>query len=693
MPSMQRARLHRGFAVAALLLVFACELVHVARVYSATWDEPHHLYDGYCIWTRHDYRLNAEVPPLVKLTASLPLLAMHLTVPPSHGRSQGANAFLDGRSFVFLNGGDRVLFPARMACMVFTLVLAWLVYAAGRAMFGTAAALVALGLLVFDPNLLANGTLVTTDVGSACCIFATVFAFYRYAQAPGWPRLGIAGLAAGLAMVAKFTGVLVVPMLLLLAIAEATRARSFAILARRLAACAGIFLCAWLVVWAFYGFRYAPAPNGQELSPALTPYLQSMPSKTNGQELALVARLHLLPEPYIWGLANTKKTEWEYTSYFFGRVYRHGPWQYFPAAFLIKSTLPLLLLLAWLPFLWFRRSEKHSRDLYFLLIPVGVYFAVITMSTFDIGARHLLPIYPFLYILAGAGAANAFERRGVWAIAAGVLLAWQVETSVRVSPAYMAYGNEAWGGPLRVHRYLSDANVDWGQQLKAVKLYLDTNHITNCWFAYFPDGAIEPSDYGVHCHRLPTGTSLWWLNLPMQVPPVIDGTVLISDGALEGLEFGDGALNPYLQFRGLKPVAVIQDGVDVYQGRFAVPLASALVDVRRAGELEKAGDTAAALTLARQAVALAPGSATTEVTLAELLGTGGQWAEALQHARSADLLDRTVRPALEDAGLLPRIAAILTSAQSHLAGSSNMPQPATRRRSLRTSRMPGVLAW
>ena len=78
-------------------------------------------------------------------------------------------------------------------------------------------------------------------------------------------------------------------------------------------------------------------------------------------------------------------------------MYRHGPWQYFPAAFVIKSPLPLLILLALLPFLWFRRGNRHTRELCFVLLPVAFYFALVTTSYMDIGARHFMPIYPFLY--------------------------------------------------------------------------------------------------------------------------------------------------------------------------------------------------------------------------------------------------------------------------------------------------------
>jgi tetratricopeptide (TPR) repeat protein len=497
-------------------------------------------------------------------------------------------------------------------------------------------------------------------------MFAAVYAFYRFAKQPTNLRLAVVCLATGLAMCAKFTGIFVFPMLMLLGVAEAIFARSTAVLVRRLVACAVILICAWVVIWAFYGFRYAPAPDGLELSPRLDPYIASMPSKTDARALALIAKMRLLPEPYIWGLANTKKTEFEFTSYFFGRMYRHGPWMYFPAAFLIKSTLPLLILLAVLPFLWFRRGGAHRREICFVLVPVLFYFALVTTSHMDIGARHLMPIYPFLYSLAGAAVAAAFARGRVWTALASVLLLWQVVTSVRVAPGYMAYGNEAWGGPSQVHRYLSDANVDWGQQLKAVKQYLDENHITNCWFAYFPDGAVEPSDYGVQCKRLPTGSSLLWFQLPMDVPPVIDGTVLISDSDLEGVESGDGPLNWYEPFREVKPSATIQYGVYVYRGQFAVPLMSALVDVRKTGELSKAGQPAAALAMARQAVALAPGSAYTQINLADTLASQGLWSEALPHYQNAGEIAQTVRPELEDEDLLPRSKAGIGAAQAHL---------------------------
>ena len=660
-----RGRVFHRLASALLFTLYAAQLVHVARLYSANWDEAHHLYDGYKILVQRDYRANAEVPPLVKITAALPLLMLHPALPPHQGDSQSESAFLEGRTFVFANGGDRLLLPARLMCMLFTLATAVLVYLTARHLFGAAAGLLAFGLFTFDPLVLAHGTLISTDVASACFLFATVFGWYRYTQRPSAGWLLNTGVLAGCATVSKFTGILVVPVLLLLIMAEAVQTRRMAVVFQRLGACAGVLLCAWLVLWTSYGFRDATAAGGLALAPPLAPYLAGLPGRESGTMLTAVARLHLLPQAYLWGLANTKYTEYEYVSYFFGHIYRHGPWQYFPAAFLIKSTLPFLILLLLAPLALARQDSELRKKLLFLLLPVTVYFLVITTSHFDIGGRHMMPIYPFLYVLAGAAAAALFRRGPVWATVAVALCVWQAGTSLRDSPNYMAYGNEAWGGPLQVRRYLSDSNVDWGQQLKTVKQYLNTNHITNCWFAYFPDGAVQAEDYGVPCKRLPTGSNTWWFQLPMNVPPVIEGTVLISESDLDGVESGDGAMNPYEDFHRVKPVAILQDGVYVYQGRFTIPLAASWYQVRLSRDLAKIGLTTESLQAAETAAALAPQSPRAQVQLADTLGAQGQWPGALQHYELARQALERQRPDLQGDELGPMIARGLHEAVAH----------------------------
>ena len=456
----------RGFCVTGLLFMFALQLIHVARATSASWDEAHHLFDGYTVWTKHSYTLNPEVPPLVKLVAAAPLLPMRLTVPVNQGRPTQTEAYLDGRAFVFANGGDHVLVRARAACISFALLLGLLIYFAAAEMFGFVAGLFALAFFVFDPNFLAHGALVTTDVGSACFFVAAVYAFYRYCKRPSWQRLLVAALAAGLLMATKFSGVFLPLMLLLLVLLEWGLARNARVLWRRLLAVVAIGAIAYTMLWAFYGFRYQAGVGNRQLNPSLTDYLATMHDQSAARQLAVLAKYHLLPEAYLWGLENTKETEFADTSYFLGHVLRHGTRAYFPVAVLIKSTLPFLILLFLFPIAWKIGWRGKARELGFLLIPAAVYFAIAVHSDFDIGVRHLLPMYAFLYVLIGAVAMTLSERSGRWTVVIAGLLVCQMVTSYRAAPAYMAYGNEAWGGPSQVHRYLSDANTDWGQQLE-----------------------------------------------------------------------------------------------------------------------------------------------------------------------------------------------------------------------------------
>jgi tetratricopeptide (TPR) repeat protein len=239
-------------------------------------------------------------------------------------------------------------------------------------------------------------------------------------------------------------------------------------------------------------------------------------------------------------------------------------------------------------------------------------------SLMNIGVRHILPVYPFLIILAGWAASVLIERRRVWACIVGLLLVWNAVSSLRAAPVYLSYSNELWGGPSQTYRYLSDSNADWGQQLKSVKKYLDNRGVKNCWFAYFADVVVDPKYYGVPCKPLTTIASVW-LKPSIDVPPSIDGPVLISAGVLSGYEFGPGELNPYDQFQRLRPTAVIENGVFVFDGHFDIPLAAARNHVTLAQILAQGGHLDQALVEAQTAVQLAPQSVNTQAQLGYLL--------------------------------------------------------------------------
>ncbi|MBB5328648.1 ArnT family glycosyltransferase [Tunturiibacter gelidoferens] len=545
-----------------------------------SWDEGHHLFDGYTILKHRDFGLNPEVPPLAKAAAALPLLPLRLYEPEQHGRSSQLEAFLDGKDFLFKNDANGLLLRGRVVISLFALGLALLVFLAGQEIFGATTGLLALAFLVVDPTLLAHGALVTTDAAITFFVFAAVYAWYRYMGRPTVWKLFLTGVVMGLAWAAKFTGLFLIPALGLMVLVEWFERPSLRLVWKRCVGLAIAVCVAFAVLWGCYGFRYAARPNGMVQNPDLASYLQDYAHVANPKPLRILARTHVLPEAYIWGLANTKLTEERDISYLFGTLRRHGTWLYFPAAILIKSTLPFLVLLVVAVFVCFREPGVRWRWL-LLMIPVVVFLGLAINSDMNIGVRHILPIYPFLYLVGASALSVLISRDRRWIAVAGVLLVFQIVTSLRSFPGYIAYANEAWGGQRNVHRWLSDSNSDWGQQLKTASDYLRDRHVTECWMAYTASGVADERYYGVPCKPLPTVVNLWWIPVPMDVPIEIDGPVLISDDELEGVDLQFGQPNPYAQFKALKPTAILDGGLLVYDGHFDVHAASSLVDMAR----------------------------------------------------------------------------------------------------------------
>src|ERR1700722_7753888 len=465
----------RGAAVATLLLILFLQLVGVNIRTSMSWDEGHHLFDGYTILKHRDFVLNPEVPPLAKAAAALPLLPLRLYEPEQKGRSSQLEAFLDGKDFLFKNDANGLLLRGRVVISLFTLGLALLVFLAGQEIFGVTAGLLALAFLVFDPTLLAHGALVTTDAAITFFVFAAVYAWYRYLVRPTMWKLFLTGVVVGLTWAVKFTGLFLVPTLGLMVLVEWFERRSLRLVWKRCVGL-GIALCiAFAVLWGCYGFRYAARPDGRVQNPDLASYLQEYAYVANPRPLQILARTHVLPEAYLWGLANTKLTEERDISYLFGTLRRHGTWLYFPASILIKSTLPFLVLLMVAAVVCLREPGVRWRWL-LLLAPVVVFLSLAMHSDMNIGVRHILPIYPFLYLVGGSALSVLIRRDHRWMVAAVGLVVLQVITSLRSFPGYVAYANEAWGGEKNVHRLLSDSNSDWGQQLKTAAKYLGERH-------------------------------------------------------------------------------------------------------------------------------------------------------------------------------------------------------------------------
>ena len=634
------------FAVLCLLLIQTAQMVYVVHRESLTFDEANHMFAGYMMWHTGDFGLNPEHPPLVKLLSTFPELRRDIWVPALKDRNFKGEAYMGGREWLARNDGSsqRMVFEMRLVAGLLALGLSLTVFFAAREWFGATAGLVALILVTFDPNILAHSALVTTDVGVSLFFLAAIYSFYRYVKKPTMLRLGLAGLAAGLLMATKHSGVLLAPMLVLLIASEivsAPKGERVRVTRRLSGAFAAIVVIGVVVLWAFYGFRYAARPAGLHMNPTLASYVEPL-SHFNASAVMAIAHMHLLPESYLIGLVDVKRMAEFYPTFILGRQLAHGVWWYFPVAILIKTTLGMLALVALAFFAIVTKQMHKAREVAFILIPAAVYLSVAMVSGMNIGARHVLPLYTLAAILSGGGVAILAESTRRWAWVCGMLVAAHVVSALTVFPNYMAYANEAWGGPKNTHNLLSDANVDWAQQLIQVKTWVDEHPGEECWFAYFAHPEIDPEVYGIKCHHLPN-LDTFWLGGADVIPPTISGNVLISAGDLSGCEWPSARVSPYGQFQQMKPEEMIDYGVMVYRGTFEVKQVAALSRAINAFHLLWKGNASAAHGLALEAVSIDPTEIMSQTVLGDSAVALGQkdearkaWETALAGARQLE---------------------------------------------------------
>lgn len=409
-------------------VIFAAELFFSIRQQSQTVDESIHILSGYQYWKHRDFGANPEHPPLVKLVATLPLLNLNLK--PTEILSGPTKLTHTEKAFPFLYDnfvpGQTILSRARLACILFPLILAVLMFLCCYEMYGQGVALLGLVLLIFEPNVLANGPLVTTDLAASCFIFASIYSFYRYMKSPGWWRLCVCGLSVTLAFASKHSSLILVSILVLLAASEllfCRRAESSS-LKKQTFRLAGVlaftFVFACIGLWAFYSFQFAARPPGFGLEPTVAGLSATIGSKTSAELVTALWRLRVLPESFLWGLADVLVgVVGGRATFLLGQVYADGKWFFFPLVFLMKSTLPFLALLAALPLALKKIAAR--RELIFMTLPPLVFLVASTFSGMNLGIRHILPIFPYLIVLA-ALSASRLSRRSRFAFAAIMVL-------------------------------------------------------------------------------------------------------------------------------------------------------------------------------------------------------------------------------------------------------------------------------
>ena len=478
----QRTAWWEGLLLILGLALFALQTLTVSPHKSAAFDEQYHLTAGYSYLRTGDFRLATTHPPLMGMIGATALLNDEtIVLPLDQPAWQDGDRFLFSDLFLWDANADpqAILVAARQPIIGVGLLLVLLLYLWARQVWGRNGALLVLVLAVFDPNLLANARVVTTDLGLSCFLALATWRLWRWLVKPTWPNLLFAGLAAGLAMGAKYTGLLFWPAALLLILLY-PRQSPQPTRWQRLLALVGIGLIADGVIWAVYRFDFGAMQDGPLAIPLPAPfYWQQLWWSFNRIVDLQAARLD-----FFWGEAG------------------FGWWNYFPVALGLKTPLPLLLL-AGLGLWGALRSRQGHISLVLWTLPL--LFLLLGMSgVLTIGYRHLLPAIPLLIVQAG-GTVTLIERLAVrQRLAYGglvVLLLWFMGSVLRVYPHQEAYFNELAGDWPQWSSYLVDSNLDWGQDLPALHDWLAAHGIERVNLAYF--GKAVPEVYGVSYQPLP----------------------------------------------------------------------------------------------------------------------------------------------------------------------------------------------
>jgi 4-amino-4-deoxy-L-arabinose transferase-like glycosyltransferase len=557
----------------AFAVVFIALTVGSYTQKSATTDEPQHLTAGYTALRLHDYRIDPEHPPFLRMWAALPLMMMADVKLDTNTVSwqTGQNWDFSHHFLYELNDADHLLYRARFMTVLLGILLGALVFSWAQELFGFWTAAAVLALYCFEPNILAHSSLVTTDLGVTCFIFGALYFLWRLTRRFTYGN--VAGLATffALAQVSKFTALLLGPIVVVLLLIPVLRGSAWYYQFRnrgelrslrdKMLAMAGVIVLlaviSYIAVWAVYGFRYGPTTPSADLA-----RVQNNPEILNHvHTISAIANWfdehRLLPDTYVHSLILSQVKAQRRSAYFAGEFSRTGWWYYFLVAFLVKTPLTVLMLFICGLVLSGKMRGRWKNEDAFLILPLVIYLGIAMTVHLNIGLRHILPMYPLVLLVCGI---TLEEMRVRWRpvfLAVPIVFA-AVELGL-VYPHCLAFFNQLIGGPRNGHLVLLDSNLDWGQDLKPLKQWMDAHHVEEINLGYF--GTADPAYYGIHATPL-IGSPLF---LTAQITePHLPGYVAVSVQNLHGVWSRQATLNFYEPLLNREPTAVIGYSIHVY---------------------------------------------------------------------------------------------------------------------------------
>jgi hypothetical protein len=487
-----------GLLVLALLGVHAGLALSASRHKSTTNDEIAHLTGGHTFNIYGDYRVQPENGVLPQRWHALPLLFSRPSFPSleSSPWTQGL-AYQLSYDFFYRsdNDPDQLLFVGRTMNTLWGWGVVVLISIAACRLWGPWPALFATALAALSPTLLAHSALATSDMAMTFFFIASPWAFWWQTHQRGWLPLIVSSVVLGLACVAKFSAVLLLPVLGALAFVRVVSGSPVTApwgesdnRLSRIGSLLGTLLVhgftAWLIIWAFFGFRYAmmsPDVPAGTMPLAWEHLLGTQPGWD--RFITLLRKLQALPEAFLYGFSYVLAFSEARGAFLDGELSITGWPEFFPKTFLYKTSGAelLTLLLSGSVLLWvgFKSRQRLAQGTYLLLPWIGlfvIYWLFSLTSHLNIGHRHILPTYPLLFVLCGGFLAWILRSNQSLIIRrAGVVGAWflvlaQGLTALGIHPHYLAYFNRLARGPEQGYQHLADSSLDWGRSARLKKV-------------------------------------------------------------------------------------------------------------------------------------------------------------------------------------------------------------------------------
>ena len=475
-----------------LWVLFVAQCSWFVRTQSLTYDEPVDIAGGLDAWRHNRFELYNDHTPLARLLCTLPLWNDRWQIDLQTSSTVG------WRVSRILPDPESMAHRARAMNVMLGLILAVLLWTSARRIFSESAANLALALYVFSPTVVANFSVATTDGSVALLIFASVVQLIRWKEKPSWGRTGLLGMVLGLMLLAKFSA----PVMFVLAMGWVLVLHRDGIWTgpRRWnwTKAIAVVAIASAVVWAGYFFHVSRVTlrNGELTT--------SFPNREDVVYKPIHNRMNfsvLVPAgEYLEGFRTVvRHNRHGMPGYFLGQVSKTGGWRsYYPTVMLLKWPITTLLLcVAGLVLL--ARGKIHApRGIWVVASFPVVYLGFAVFSHYNMGDRHILPVYIFVLLFAG-GVWEAVRSRRAWIVIVVAVVCLQAADEMRYAPDYLSYFNFFVGNG-EAYRYLDDSGLDWGQGLLALRAFEQGHAEKQISLAYF--GSVEPQVYGIRARPL-----------------------------------------------------------------------------------------------------------------------------------------------------------------------------------------------